>query len=95
MAVAAPNTFNGTTLKKWAGEATADGDTQIVIPHGFSSTPLKVTLVPVVAAARISSWILLSVDATNITIGKTTTAGSGAAGAQVEVIAELPHSLVR
>ena len=74
--------------------ADADGDTQAVIPHGLGVTPLKVNLVPLHAAARVSDWILLSKDATNVTVGKTTGVGSGNAAAQLQVEVELPHSIL-
>ena len=52
-------------------------------------------ITPVLAAARISAWIATTVDATNVVLGKTTTAGSGNAAVQVRLIVARQHSMVR
>lgn len=76
-------------------EATADADTTATIPHGLGVTPESAILEPLVAAARISSWIVTSKDATNVVLTKTTTMSSGAAGAQLRVTILKPHSITK
>ncbi len=74
-------------------EATADGDTTATIAHGLAAAPTDVTVTMLVAAARISAWAVTTIDATNVVLTKTTTAGSGAAGVQARCIIARPHSL--
>jgi len=74
-------------------EATADGDTTIAIPHGLGEAPEIVHIEMLVAAARISNWIVTGRTTTTVTLTKTTTAGSGAAGAQIRAAIMRPHSL--
>lgn len=96
MAVTVTNILVGSTNRIFDVEATADADTGSGnVAHGLAETPLEVVLTPLLAAARISDWILTTRDGTNVAVGKTTTVGSGAAGAQVRVHASLPHSIVR
>jgi len=92
--VITPASPQGVSMRKWNIAADADADTTATIAHGFGVIPFNVSLIPLSAAARISNWILTSVDATNIVLTKTTTSGSGAAPVQATVIASLPHSLV-
>lgn len=72
--------------------ATLDADTTTgAVPHGLASLPLIFWQMGLQAAARISLWTVTAIDATNVTITKATTAGSGAAGVQVRfVFALLP-----
>ena len=65
------------------------------IAHGLGQIPQSVVITPVLAAARISAWIATTVDATNVVLGKTTTAGSGNAAVQVRLIVARQHSMVR
>lgn len=88
--LAGANTFSADV------EATADGDTTAVIAHGLGATPL----LPVLCAlqqvgASLSLWAVTALDATNVTLTKAITGGSGVAGDQVNVTVALPHSLVR
>jgi len=64
--------------------ATADADTQAVLAHGFGSTPQIVNLDPQVDAAYTARWTFTA-DATNVTVAKSTAAGSGNAAAQLRV----------
>lgn len=75
-------------------EATADADTTATVPHGLPTTPTIVILTDRAAAARLSLWIAGTIDATNVVALKATTAGSGAAGIQLRVIAMAPHSII-
>lgn len=94
-AVTIANVLDGTTAKIVDVTATADADTQAVITHSFGVAPLTVTLTPMVAAARVSDWIVLSIGTTNVTVGKTTGTTSGDAGVQLRVDLQMPHTLVR
>lgn len=95
MAMSAAAVFAGTTTKTWNVIASADGDTgTLVIAHGFGAAPALVMLTPLLTAGTLSGWSA-AIDATNITLTKgTTAAGSGNAGAQLRVIAQIPHSLM-
>lgn len=68
-------------------EATADADTTAVIPHTLAAVPEEVMITPLVAAARLSDWIVTGIDNVNVTLTKTTAVGSGAAGVQVRMVA--------
>lgn len=94
MAVNIVPTVLGPNTKAWSVEATADGDTTAVIAHEFGEAPAFASIVPIAAAARVSLWTYAA-NATNITLTKATGAGSGAAGAQVLVMAQRPHSMVK
>jgi hypothetical protein len=76
--------------------ATADADTVIVIPHGLASAPLLFCLTMLVSQAltAMSNWAVTAVDATNITLTKLTSVGSGNANPQVLLQASVPSSLV-
>jgi len=64
--------------------ATADTDTASVINHGFGKSPRKVSLTPLSASGIISEWrIALGVQ--DVTLTKSTAAGSGSATAQLRV----------
>ncbi len=95
MAVSITTVLAGVNAHVAEVEASADADTSATIPHGLSAAPDFVALVPLQAAARTSDWIATTIDGTNIVVEKTTGAGSGAAGAQLRVVASLPHSIVR
>lgn len=86
----------GQNAKAFNVIASADADTgNLVIAHGMGVTPAYVFFTPLLAAALLSSWSLLSVDGTNITIVKNTTTGSsGNASAQLAVTALSPHSMI-
>ncbi|MGE0161065.1 MAG: hypothetical protein AB7T31_16840 [Gemmatimonadales bacterium] len=93
MAVTNTTVLAGVRLNITDVEATADADTTATIPHGLPTTPTIVILTPLAAAARISLWTAAP-GAVNTVCTKATTAGSGAAGAQVRVISMAPHSIV-
>lgn len=94
MAITATPVVNNANYKSWTVEATADGDTTANIAHGMGVAPDLIVLTPMVAAARLSLWVATA-DATNIAIAKATTGGSGAAGAQLKVVAARPHSIMQ
>lgn len=86
----------GSLFRTFTVTATADADaTTGAIAHGLPAAPDLIELRPIDPAARISLWVVTAVDATNITLGKATTAGSGAAGAQLRVTLGVLHSIVR
>ena len=65
------------------------------IPHGLGAAPVVVALCPLLqVAAGLSLWALTTVDAVNLVATKSVAVGSGVAGAQVRVIALLPHSII-
>lgn len=76
--------------------ATADADTTLVIAHGLGVAPAEFYLVPLLSQAltALSAWTA-AVDATNITLTKLTSTGSGNAGAQLRVVAKRPHTIGR
>lgn len=92
MATSSVAVVNNANYKSWNIIATADGDTTLVIAHGFGAIPDAVFLTPLTAAGRLSDWIAAT-DATNITLTKTTVGSSGAAPAQLKVVAMRPHSI--
>lgn len=95
MAVTNTFLFDGPTTKVVGVEATADADTGTTIPHGLTVEPEIVLIMPAAAEARISDWIFVSKNATNVVLAKTTDAGSGVAGDQLLVFIQRPHSIVR
>lgn len=92
MAVTPTTVLAGVRLNITDVEATADADTTATIPHGLPVAPTIILLTPLAAAARLSLWIASSGPVNTVAL-KATTAGSGAAGAQVRVISQAPHSL--
>lgn len=81
-------------LRAWTVIATADADTAVTItpaaPIGMTpGTPVAIILTPLIPAARISAWVLSGpaypATVAGFEITKTTTAGSGDAGAQLLV----------
>lgn len=81
--------------------ATADADVAAVVPHGMGEAPQDVAfenggrVAASAAAARISDPTIGVIDATNVNVGMTATAGSGAAGIQNRVNIRRPHSISR
>lgn len=98
MAVTVTQIKNGTFRKIWTIVADADADTTATIAHGFTGITGPADLLLIVTGilfiARLSGWILDSVDATNIVVKKSTTATTGNAFAQCRVEALFPHSLI-
>lgn len=75
--------------------ATADADTTATVPHGLAAAPSVVILTPLLQApAGLSLWAATTINATNVICTKSTAVGSGNAGAQLRVIAMLPHSII-
>lgn len=84
--------------------ASADGDTDAVITHNLGLSAAELTagspdilLEPGIAepaACRLSNWMVTAFDANTCTVTKTTAGGSGAAGIQLKVIIQRPHSLI-
>jgi hypothetical protein len=86
----------GSLARTFTVTATADADTTTgAIAHGLPAAPDLIELRGIDPAARISGWVVTAVDATNITLGKGTGVGSGAAPAQLRVTAVVLHSMVR
>ena len=88
------------TTKVWSVTATLDADIVLVVPHGmgalpgFDTTRLMAIAQPRTGAGRLSAWVV-DIDATNLTITKTTAVGSGdAIGSQMRLYLFLPHSLL-
>jgi hypothetical protein len=72
--------------------ATADADTTLVIPHGlaFNSAAdaqanLDYRLKEMTLSGALAGWFVSAIDATNITLTKTTAVGSGAAPASLSL----------
>ena len=95
MAFSSAVILQGTTLFIATATATADADTGGTIAHGLGAAPLTWGYTEILqASAAVSAWAITA-DATNLTLTKGTGVGSGNAGAQIRVYAELPHSIVR
>jgi|SRR3990172_6829098 len=94
MAVTVTNVSHAlsSATKVFEVEATADADTTATIAHGLAEVPRDVFVTPLLAAARLSLWIVTTIDATNVVLGKATTAGSGGAGAQARVVIGRIHA---
>ena len=85
MAVTVNTIYSRDTVRIFEVIASADADTTATIAHGLADAPRVVWAVPILAAARISLWIVSAIDATNVTLLKAITVGSGDPGAQVRV----------
>lgn len=94
MAVTVATVLDGAHLHVATVEATADADTTATIPHTLGVVPALVSIVPLAAAFFTSQWRVTTIDAVNVVLTKGTGVGSGAAGAQVRVNIERPHSIV-
>lgn len=90
MAVTANLVSGGQKAKRWVITWTLDGDTSITIDHGFNGAPDHINILPLNPQAYTGRVFRGAVTNTQLTITKTTDAGS--AGAEVEVIAFIPHS---
>lgn len=95
MSVTVTTVVNQPNTKVFEVEADADGDTTATIPHGLTVIPEFVDIVALALEYYLSEWRVTTIDATNVVLTKETTAGSGAAGAQVRVNVQRPHSLTR
>lgn len=74
--------------------ATADADTTATITHNLGVVPLVATLTSLLqASAALSGWAVTAITSTTATLTKSTSVGSGNAGAQVQVMLSKPHSL--
>lgn len=90
MAVTATLVSGGQKAKRWNITWALDGDTSIIIEHGFNGAPDHINILPLNAQAYVGQVVRGAVTATTLTITKTAIGGS--AGASVEVIAFIPHS---
>lgn len=97
MAVTVTTVLAGKTIFIADIEATADADVSSGnIAHGLGAVPLDFSIVNLQQApAALSAWALTTKDATNLVLTASNAVGSGAAGAQVRIIARLPHSIVK
>lgn len=95
MAVNITTVFDGPDSHVVDVEATADADTTATIPHTLGVTPERFTITWRALAATLSLWRVTTVDATNVVLTKSTTAGSGAAGIQARCVILRPHSIGR
>lgn len=106
MPLVATAVVNQDSLKTWnvTGLVADAAGATVVIPHGFVDTagvaaaPEVVILSPVLEPAYVGTYIVFSVDATNITVEKGTTgAGSGEDTPLplLQIIAMLPHTMIR
>lgn len=100
MAIVATAVLNRPDYKSWTLTA-LDADTTVDITHGFGAAPDLVVIQNRVAASAtdgVNDWTISVVDATKLTVTKTTAAGSGGAtpGTTVvaKVVAMLPHSML-
>jgi len=78
--------------------ATADADVgPLNVAHGLGATPQRVIVTQILlnASAAGLAPIAITVNATNIVVAKANVVGSGNAAAQVQLSAELQHSLVQ
>jgi hypothetical protein len=96
--------YSGVTLLEVLVSGTTDPDTQVTIAHGmgglsgFLASQVKVTITPVaggVATAVSAGWAKSTVDNTNVYLVKSSATASSTTVAQIEVIIEAPHSLVK
>lgn len=94
MAVTVAAVYAGTYSKTWNITAGADADTDATISHGFASTPQLVSFTPLLPIAYTALWVLSTVNASVIILGKTSAGTSSSTSAQLRVKAELPHSFV-
>ena len=95
MAVNVTTVLAGVTMHVADVEATADGDTTATIPHSLAAAPEVVILTGLQPEAEtLSDWVATTIDGSDVVLTKQTDAGSGVAGAQVRMIALLPHSII-
>ena len=106
MALVATAVVNNLGLKTWnvTGLVADAAGATVAIPHGFldgngvAVAPDVVILSAVLEPCYVGTYIVFSVDATNITVEKGTTgAGSGEDTPLplLQIIAMRPHSLIR
>ena len=95
MAVTVTAVRTGPTQSIANVEATADADVAAVFPHGLGAIPEQVFITPLLVESYLSAPIVGVVDAVNVNITMAATVGSGAVGDQFQVIAHLPHTIIR
>lgn len=89
----------GNSFRSWTLVA-ADTGTNVTIAHGMGVAPDFVTVVPQYAlnATTNPMWAVTAVDSTNITLQKSTGAGTGGTTAGTSIIAKVyamrPHSIL-
>lgn len=87
MAVTVTQTVQTPQWAVWDIIAALDADTTATLNHSFSVVPFFVTLDALLTNFYVSQWIITSRSATQIVVTKGVGVGSGAAGAQLRVIA--------
>jgi len=95
MAVTVTAVRTGPTQSIANVEATADADVAAVFAHGLGAIPEQVWLVPLLVEFYLSTPTVGVVDAVNVNIVMANAVGSGAVGNQFQIIAHLPHTIVR
>lgn len=89
--------ITGSFSRTWDVTATADADTTITFAHGLSgvtSANANLSLTALTAAGALATWQRGTVDATNVTLNKSTAVGSGAAPVQLRVHLWVNHSII-
>lgn len=93
-----------TTAQVWQVIATADADTTATITHNMAISVADlaagwpiVVMTPILsqALAALSSWTYTSVTTNTCVFTKLATAGSGNAGAQLQLWISKPHTIIR
>jgi hypothetical protein len=90
----------GSNYRSWTLVA-ADSGTNVVIAHGMGVAPDFIQVTPQYAlnATTNPMWAVTAVDSTNITIQKSTGAGTGGTTAGTSVVAKVvafrPHSILQ
>lgn len=75
--------------------ATTDEADSLSIPHGLGAAPLVLTLTDLLGiVTALSGWVV-SASASDILVTKLNIVGSSNAAAQLRVMGQLPHSLIR
>ena len=95
MATSHTERYRTSTERGYRVTATADADVAHTIPHGLGRVPDHVTLTPILAAARVSNWIVTSVTDANVVLGATADVGSGDQDPQLDVDVRLRRNLSR
>lgn len=104
MAFSSAVVYQGSTTAIFNLTATADADTGGTVTHGLTlpggvAIPTPAAMLVFVTwllttSALLSGWSITGKSATQITCTKATTAGSGNAGAQAQLIVMIPHTII-
>ena len=96
MAVTVTPVLAGTSRYICDLEADANADvTSGNIPHGLGAVPLSLILTPLQLEYWTSTPFFATYDNTNLVVTMSAGVGSGGAGNQMRIEAQLPHSLTR